>query len=44
MNAIERKTAISLALIYATRMLGLFMILPVSVVISEVELRTMVYS
>lgn len=29
MNAIERRAAIALALIYATRMLGLFMILPV---------------
>lgn len=29
MNSIERRAAISLALIYATRMLGLFMILPV---------------
>ena len=29
MNAIERRAAVGLALIYATRMLGLFMILPV---------------
>ena len=35
MNAIERKTAISLALIYATRMLGLFMILPVFAIYAE---------
>lgn len=35
MNAIERKTAISLAIIYATRMLGLFMILPVFAIYAE---------
>lgn len=29
MNSLERRTAISLSLVYATRMLGLFMILPV---------------
>lgn len=29
MNSLERRAAISLALVYATRMLGLFMILPV---------------
>lgn len=35
MNPIERRAAISLALIYATRMLGLFMILPVFAIYAE---------
>jgi len=35
MNSIERRAAISLALIYSTRMLGLFMILPVFVLYAE---------
>lgn len=35
MNSIERRAAISLALIYATRMLGLFMILPVFAIYAE---------
>ena len=35
MNTIERRAAISLALIYATRMLGLFMILPVFALYAE---------
>ena len=35
MNSIELKTALSLALIYATRMLGLFMILPVFTIYAE---------
>ncbi len=35
MNPIERRAAISLALIYATRMLGLFMILPVFALYAE---------
>ena len=35
MNSIERRAAISLALIYATRMLGLFMILPVFALYAE---------
>ena len=35
MNSIERRAAISLALIYATRMLGLFMILPVFTLYAE---------
>ena len=35
MNSIELKTALSLALIYATRMLGLFMILPVFSIYAE---------
>ena len=35
MNPIERRAAIGLALIYATRMLGLFMILPVLAIYAE---------
>lgn len=35
MNPIERRAAISLALVYATRMLGLFMILPVFAIYAE---------
>ncbi len=35
MNSVERRAAISLALIYATRMLGLFMILPVFAIYAE---------
>ncbi len=35
MNPIERRAAVSLALIYATRMLGLFMILPVFAIYAE---------
>ena len=35
MNSLERRAAISLALIYATRMLGLFMILPVFAIYAE---------
>ena len=35
MNSIERRAAVSLALIYATRMLGLFMILPVFALYAE---------
>lgn len=35
MNPLERRAAISLALIYATRMLGLFMILPVFAIYAE---------
>ncbi len=35
MNSIERRVAVSLALIYATRMLGLFMILPVFALYAE---------
>ena len=35
MNSIERRAAFSLALIYATRMLGLFMILPVFALYAE---------
>ena len=35
MNSLERRAAISLALIYATRMLGLFMILPVFALYAE---------
>ena len=35
MNSIERRAALSLALIYATRMLGLFMILPVFALYAE---------
>ncbi len=35
MNPIERRAAISLALVYATRMLGLFMILPVVAIYAE---------
>ncbi|MCO7226716.1 MFS transporter [Pleionea sp. CnH1-48] len=35
MNSIEKQTAISLSLIFATRMLGLFMVLPVFAVLGQ---------
>ena len=35
MNPIERRAAISLSLVYATRILGLFMILPVFAIYAE---------